>query len=145
MRPTPRGDRMQAGQAVVELALVVPLLLFLAFGVVGVGRITQAHMAVSAVATDAALAAARASSPGEALSMGMERGSVVAHGYGLSDGALHLTVDAGAFGRGGQVRATARYTVTLRDLPLLGWAEPTVQSTAVAPVDAYSGVTSGHR
>ena len=48
------------------MALVVPLLLLLAFGVVGVGRVGQARLGVSAVAREAARAAALADSPAEA-------------------------------------------------------------------------------
>ena len=52
-----RNPRNRA-QAVLELALVLPLLLLLAFGAVGVGRVIQAQMALSAVAREAARQAA---------------------------------------------------------------------------------------
>ena len=134
------GWRPQAGQALVELALVAPLLLFLAFFVLAVGRIAQAHMAVSAVADEAALTAASASTADAAVVSGLRRGQQVASGYGLTSSAMDLSVDARAFGRGGQVRATARYMVLLQDLPLLGWAQIPVESTHVAPIDAYRSV-----
>jgi hypothetical protein len=121
----------------VELALVIPLLLFLAFGVVAVGRVTDAQMRVSAVAREAARAAALASDPGEAASQGMTRGQEVAVGYHLGDGSLQLAVGAGDFNRGGTVQASAHYTVSLDDLPLLGWAHVTVGSTHLERIDLY--------
>jgi Flp pilus assembly protein TadG len=130
----------EAGQAVVELALVAPFLLFLAFGVVAIGRIAQATMAVSAVADEAARTAALAPTAGAAVVAGIERGQQVATGYGLAASGLQLTVDARAFGRGGQIRATVRYTVDVEDLPLLGWAQLPVSSTYVAPIDQYASL-----
>jgi Flp pilus assembly protein TadG len=127
----------ECGQALVELALVIPLLLFLAFGVVAVGRVTDAQMGVSAVAREAARAAALANDPAEAASQGMTRGQEVAAGYHLSDGSLQLAVNAGDFNRGGTVQASAHYTVSLDDLPLLDWAHVTVGSTHLERIDLY--------
>ena len=136
----PQRRRGQTGQAVVELALVAPFLLFLAFGVVAIGRVAQAEMAVSAVAEEAARTAALAPTAGAAVVAGIERGQQVATGYGLAASGLQLTVDARAFGRGGQIRATVRYTVGVQDLPLLGWAQLPVRSTHVAPIDRYASL-----
>jgi Flp pilus assembly protein TadG len=127
----------ECGQALVELALAIPLLLLLAFGVVAAGRVTGAQMGVSAVAREAARAATLANDPGEAMSQGMVRGKEVAAGYHLADGSLQLSVDAGTFSRGGTVQASAHYTVSLSDLPLLGWAHLTVGSTHLERVDLY--------
>jgi len=131
----PRGN--ECGQALVEVALVIPVLLLLAFGVVAVGRVTDAQMGVSAVAREAARAAALANGPGAAASQGMTQGQEVAAGYHLGDGSLQLAVNAGNFTRGGTVQASARYTVSLGDLPLLGWAHITVGSTHLERIDLY--------
>ena len=64
----------QCGQAIVELALVLPVLLLLTMGVLGVGRITQAHMAVRAVAWEAARAAALAPTSTAAAEQGLAAG-----------------------------------------------------------------------
>ena len=127
----------QRGAALVEVALVLPLLLLLALGVVGVGRVVQARMSVSAVAREAALVAALAQSPGEAAEQGLAAGRAVAHGYGLTNGSLRLAVDPGAFERGGQVRASAAYHVSLDDLPLMGWAGADVAAEHVERIDLY--------
>jgi len=130
-------SKNECGQALVEVALVIPLLLLLAFGVVAMGRVTNAQMGVSAVAREAARAAALANNPGEAASRGVTQGQEVAAGYHLGDGSLQLAVNAGNFTRGGTVQASARYTVSLGDLPLLGWAHITVGSTHLERIDPY--------
>jgi len=127
----------ERGQALVEVTLVIPILLLLAFGVVAVGRVTDAQMGVSAVAREASRAAALANGPGAAASQGMTQGQKVAAGYHLGDGSLQLAVNAGNFVRGGTVQASARYTVSLGDLPLLGWAHITVGSTHLERIDLY--------
>jgi Flp pilus assembly protein TadG len=125
------------GQALVEVALVIPLLLLLAFGVVAVGRVTDVKMGVSAVAREEARAAALANDPGEAATQGVTRGHEVAAGYHLDDGSLQLAVSAGDFNRGGTVQASAHYTVSLGNLPLLDWAHITVGSTHRERIDLY--------
>lgn len=127
----------QQAQALVELALVIPILLLLAFGVIAIGRVIEAQMGVSAVAREEARAAALSNGPEEASSNGLARGQEVASGYHLSNGSLQLTVDPAGFKRGGEVRASARYTVTFGDLPLLGWARVSVGSTHVERIDLY--------
>jgi hypothetical protein len=107
------------GQALVETALVVPLLLILAFGVVAAGRVAHGQMAVSAVAREAARAAALADTAADARARGIARAREVATGHGLDEEAIDVRVEPGAFGRGGEVRASVRYVVSLQDLPLL--------------------------
>ncbi len=138
-RQLPRGKALarQCGQALVETALVLPLLLLLAFGVVGVGRVAQAQMGVSAVAREAARAAALAATPSEAGTRGTERGLEAASGYGLTNGSLRLEVDPGLMLRGDQVWAAVRYEVMLQDLPLMGWVRVPVASQHVERVDPY--------
>jgi hypothetical protein len=130
-RPT-----FRTGQALVETALAVPLLLTLAFGVVAAGRVAHGQMAVGAVAREAARAAALADTAADARSRGVARGREVAAGYGL-DGSLEVRVEPGAFSRGGEVRASARGDVSLEDLPLLAWARVPVSSQHVERIDAY--------
>ncbi len=143
VEPCRRDER---GSALVEVALVLPLLLVLAFGVVGLSRVIQARMGVSAVVREAARSGALAQEPGEAVARGLSAGRTVAAGYGLTNGSLALNVDAGGFGPGGSVRASAGYTVSLGDLPLLSWASVTVASEHVERVDLYrSRWTSGGR
>jgi Flp pilus assembly protein TadG len=128
------------GQALVETALVLPILLFVAFAVNGVGRVTQAQMGVSAVAREAARAGALANDPATALSLALSRGQAVGNGYGLTDGSLQVSVDVGQFGPGGQVQASATYIVSVGDLPLLAWASVPVASRHTEMIDLYRSV-----
>jgi Flp pilus assembly protein TadG len=127
----------QRGQALVETALVIPILLLLAFGVVGVGRLTQGQMGVSAVAREAARAAALADTPAEASLRGLARGQEVATGYRLANGSLRIAIDPGGLTRGATVRATVQYEVTLDDLPLLGWVRVPLRSVHLERTDLY--------
>ncbi len=132
-----KGRSQERGQALVETALVLPMLLFLALGLVGVGRVTQAQMGVSAVAREAARVATLASNPNEALARAAQRGQEVGLDYGLTNGSLQFSVDAGSFARGGQVQAQARYVVSLADLPLLGGLRVPVESHHAERIDLY--------
>ncbi len=129
--------RLREGQALLETALVLPVLLLLVFGVVGAGRLTEARMEVSAVAREAARAGALAQIPGEVEVWGKHRGYEVAQGYGLDEGALRLRVTRGGPAPGGYVTAEASYRVSLGDLPLLAWAEVELNGSHREPVDPY--------
>jgi hypothetical protein len=127
----------ERGQGLVEAALALPLVLLLAVGVVAVGRLTAARGAVSAVAREAARAAAAANGAAEARARGHDRALAVAEGYGLRRERLEVAIDPGPFVRGGVVRARARYVVRLDDLPLLGWVPVTLESRDAERVGRY--------
>lgn len=129
-RASPRARR---GEALLETALALPLVLLLAFGVIGAGRVTQARLGAGAVAREAARAAAESGSA----PTGRDRGTEVASGYGLTNGSLNLSIDGGRFAPDGRVRGVASYTVGFGDLPLLGWARVTVRAEAWEAIDHY--------
>jgi hypothetical protein len=124
---------------------VIPILLLLAFAVLAVARVSHAQLGVGSAAREAARAAALAPTRESALVHGRDRGVETGRGYGLTNGSLDLTLDATAFGRGGQVRATARYEVPLADLPLLGWARVPLQESHVEWIDPYRSWPGGER
>lgn len=128
-----RERHVSRGEALLETALVLPLLLLLAFGVVGAGRVTQARLGVGAASREAARATVGARNVGT----GRERGGETARGYGLTNGSLELLVDGGGFAPGGRAVAVANYTVGFSDLPLLGWARVTVRAEAWEAIDHY--------
>lgn len=140
MRTAARGQR---GQALVELALVAPLLLLLTSGVLAASRVARAELGIAQVAVEAARTAALAGSQEAAQGAGLAQGRTVAREDGLTDGSLGLVVDASDFGRGGSVEAAANYTVSFDDLPLLGWAHVALSSRHTEPVDRYSNLTMG--
>lgn len=134
-----RGVQGTRGDALVEAALVLPVLLLLAFGVVGVGRVVHAHGAVGAVAREAAVAGAASRAPAEAARRAHARAREVAQGHHLSPAAVDLQIVPGRFDRspGDAVAVTAGYDVALADLPLLGWARHRVQGRHVVPIDPH--------
>jgi hypothetical protein len=127
------GRWARRGEALLETALVLPVLLFLAFGVVGAGRVTQARLGLAAVVREAARAAAESRSAGA----GRDHALAVARGYGLADRSLDLLIDGGQFEPGGRVVSVATYTVSFGDLPLLGWANVRVRAEAWEAIDLY--------
>jgi Flp pilus assembly protein TadG len=130
------GSR-ERGQALVETALVIPVLVVLAFGVVLVGRVVHATVAVQATAREAGRALATAASDSEGLAAGRERGEAVAAGYGLEAGRLELSLDSGGFARGGVATVRARYRVPVAGLLILSSAEVTVSSEHQERIDVY--------
>ena len=131
-----RGAR---GQATLEVALLVPVLLLLLLGLLGVTRVAQARLGVAAAAREAARTAVRQVS----IEAGEQRGREVAAGYGLDAGALVLVVGSDVARPGGFpgdiVAATATYRVTFGDLPLLQWGAVTVAASSRERVDRYRG------
>ncbi len=130
-------DRRARAQALAETALVIPFLLFMSFAVVGIGRMTQAQMAVSAVAREAARAGALADTGGAAQTQGTQRGYDVGAGYNMSKPALIVVVDPGNFRRCGSVTAHVTYKLNLHDLPMLSWATANLKADHTEPVDGY--------
>jgi len=112
-------------QALIEFVLLTPLFLLLFVGVAALGLVVRTDGAVSAVASEAARAAALASTPAAAVTAGRTRAGDVAQGYGLDPNQVIVNVDTSAFGRGGEVGTTADYTLSL-NLPLLGSTLKTV-------------------
>jgi Flp pilus assembly protein TadG len=133
----------ERGQGVVEAAIILPVLLLLVFGLLGVERVLHAETGVQAVAHDAARTAALANSAAEAAQRGAAAGLATAGMYRLDPADLGLTVDAQDFQRGGRVASRAQYVVRFSDLPLLGWLAIPVGSTNVQPVDRYRAFPGG--
>src|SRR5262245_10665832 len=126
-----RRRRRQGAQALVEAALVIPLLMLMVFGGVSVGRLIQARMGLSAATREAARATALADMPDarhtnddearrEAIEDGERHGRGVARDYGLNGAEFNVTVDR--FEPGGWVTAEGRYEVTMFGRDLFGTA-----------------------
>ncbi len=109
-----RGARQ--GQALIEMALVLPVLLVYALSILAVGQIVREYMAVRAAATQAAFAAARAPSLEQARAVAPTAAEEAVAGSAVKDFALSL--DAGTFPRGGVVTTTASGYVDLGSFPL---------------------------
>ncbi len=127
----------RSGGVLIEAALVLPVVLVVALGVVMAGRVAHARIGVEAVAREAGRALAQAPSAPEGLRDARTRALAAARGYGLDEATLRLDLDAGSFARGGTVSARASYRVTLSDLPLLGRLDVTVEASHAERVELY--------
>jgi hypothetical protein len=136
-----RSKRRTRGQALVETALALPLVLMLGLGTLGVARVSSALMGVTVAAREAARAAARAPEADTAWAWGTTRGQQVASEYGLntSSSSFRVDVDVSSFEWWGEVRASVRYTVSLADVPLVPWAQVQVplQRSHAEVLDPY--------
>jgi hypothetical protein len=111
----------QSAQALVEMALLLPVVLALVFGTIAISRIVQTRTAVIGVAQEAARAAALASSPTDASARMRARAELVAPGLGLDARALVLGWDLSRFTASpAEVVALVEYPVDFGDLPLIG-------------------------
>ena len=138
----PQGRRGVPGSAspgsvLIEAALVLPVVLVIASGVVMAGRVAHARIGVEAAAREAGRALAQAPSAGAGLREARTRALDAARGYRLDAAALTLDLDAGSFARGSTVRARAACRVELWDLPLLGRAAVTVAATHEERVELH--------
>lgn len=127
----------ESGQALVEAALAIPVLLLLVFGVVAVGRVTEAKVAIQAAARESGRALAVAPSEEEGVADALAAAEAVAAGYGLDASRLTVEVDAGSFARGATVTSEVRYSVSLSDLPLLSFIDVEVSASHSERVDIY--------
>jgi len=126
------------GQAIVEAAMVLPLMLVLVLGVFAVGVVGRTDAALLAVSQEAARAAATASDPAEAAAHGVARGTQVADGYRLQG--TTVIVDARDFRPGGRIRADATVRVSLAFIPIFGPSELTLHHQHTEPVDPFRNI-----
>ncbi|MCK6565217.1 MAG: pilus assembly protein [Dehalococcoidia bacterium] len=137
LRAISAKGRAESGQALVEAALAIPVLLVLVFGVVAVGRITETKIAVQAVARESSRALALAPSEEQGIADALTAGENVAGGYGLDGSRLTIDLDSGGFSRGGTVTSDVQYSVSLSDLPLLSFFDVDVGASHSERIDFY--------
>ena len=100
------------GQALVELAVCLPVLFLVAFGTAQFVRLAVARAGLDAATAAAVAAAAREQTGVAAVAAGRAAFDGVAAGYDLGPTAV-LNLDPGDFGRGAQFTATARVELVL--------------------------------
>ena len=127
----------ESGQALVEAALAIPVLLLLVFGVVAVGRVTEAKVAVQAAARESGRALAVAPSEEQGVADALAAADAIAASYELDGSKFTVEVDPGGFARGGTVTSEVRYSVSLADLPLLGFLDVGVTASHSERIDIY--------
>ena len=125
------------GQALVELAVSLPILLLLALGATQFVRLALTRDGLDAATAAAAASAARAPSAATAAQAGRAAFDGVAAGYGLGPSTT-VTVTVGDFPRGGTVTVSAHAGVNLGvgGIPALNQAL-TLSSTATARIEDW--------
>lgn len=101
----------EAGQAVVEWAISAFVVLLFALLLLAEGQVVGEYMAVRAAASQAAFAAARAPSEGDAQAVGRRAASEAARTSQLRD--LTVALDTEGFERGAMLTATVSGCVNL--------------------------------
>lgn len=110
--------RAVSGQAVVETAIVLPVMLVLVLGAVEVSRLADARAGLDAATMAAASAAARAPSAPAAQTAAAAAFQSAVVAYPLRSPTLSLRL--GGFQRGGQVSATGNAAFDLGVTPMPG-------------------------
>lgn len=132
-----RWSRDERGQALVETAIAIPVVLAIALGVVLAGRVVHAEVAVQAVAREAGRSLAVAPSREQGLVTARANARAVADGHGLDAARLALELDPGAFARGGTARVHVSYVVALGTLPVFGPVAVTVAADSEQRIEPY--------
>jgi Flp pilus assembly protein TadG len=115
-RPTRRRGRSSAGQASVEFALVLPVVVVMGLGLVVIGLAVRNELAVELAAREGARAAAVSAAPGAAATAAATR-------------AVQLPVQVSTVNDGTTVTVTVRYTDPV-DVALVGTLIGPVTHTA---------------
>lgn len=132
--------RGEAGTAVVELVLVVPVLLALLALVVFAGRVGSASADVTAAARDAARAASLRDAPAAARADAESTAEAALAATGVSCADTSVAVEAGALRPGGSVAVTVTCRLRVADLAVLRLpGHKTVSARSVAFVDVFRG------
>jgi hypothetical protein len=118
-----QGDRTRLlgntrGQALLELALVVPVLLMLVGMTVLAGRVLQARAGIAAAGREAGRAYAESTGAGPGFTRAVSRAREVASGYRLAPGRFDVAIGDEGFARGGAVTVRTAYAVPVDDIPL---------------------------
>ena len=123
-----RFTRGESGQALVEAALVLPVLLVLVFGVVMAGRVVHAKIAVQAAAREGSRTLATASSEEQGLTASDDAARSAADGYGLPADGVAVELESNGFGAGYR-HCDRELRRGLGGLPLLDAVDITVSSS----------------
>ena len=119
IRDPRRGER---GQALAELAVVLPLVLILVSGIMFFGRVLYTALAVDAASFDGARAAVETLTRARGPEQGVQAATLTLSGYYLDPGAAGITVvPLTAWDRGSAVLSHVCYNVRVDDIPLVRW------------------------
>lgn len=127
--------KMNSGQALVELALCAPVVVFLTLGTAAVVQVEDAAAGLDAATHAAATAAARAPDPASANAAAGSAFEAAAASYPLSGTTLQISV--GGFGRSTDVTVTSQGFVDVGWAPLVLPRRLGVHSRAVMALERW--------
>jgi Flp pilus assembly protein TadG len=116
MRSSAASDRADRGQAVVELALALPLVFMLLLGMVQLGLVVRDQLLVTHAAREAARAASVSASPAVAAARATAGSPLRQMSVGTSASGTSVTVEVTA--------------ISITDVPLVGALLPDVRVSA---------------
>jgi Flp pilus assembly protein TadG len=113
---TTSGD--EAGQAYVELVMVLPLFLIVIAALIFFGRVLYVKIALDMTTYDACRAAVEALQPGDGIAQGLTAGQQTLSGFHLNPAGAGIAVSpTGGWVRGAPVQCTASYDLFVGDIP----------------------------
>ena len=110
-------DRRARGDAVLEMAVIVPLLALLLSAAVAMGPYVHITFAVRQAAYDCAVAAAQSLDQAQGYSQGTVAARLSFDAYGLASDLAQIDL-SGAWERGGMVGCTVTYDIPVENFPL---------------------------
>ncbi len=128
----------ESGQAAVEMALTIMLLIIFFGGVMTIGPIVYTHLAILTVSNDCATAAAQTLDAEQGHYQGVAAAQESLAGFRLRQGAASVNV-AGTWERGTPVTCTVGYDVDLSGIPAASvfTASPHVEYAVVLPAQDF--------
>jgi Flp pilus assembly protein TadG len=118
MMPQSTRDRSQRGQELVELSILIPLLLLIAFGVLDLGRAFHAAITITNAAREGARYGTINPDDGAGI-LAATLNEAQSSGVDLSSSVIEVTCPEGC-DSGFPIRVTIRYTFQL----IMGWLVP---------------------
>lgn len=124
-----------AGNAVIGMVIVVPVIMVMALLVVGLGRTVSVQQSVTGAARSAARAASLASDGVQAAAIALGAAKAALAGRCAE---ATVTPDVSTFVAGGSVTVDIECIVPLEDLAIAGLpGHATLSASATAPVEAF--------
>jgi len=132
------------GSAVVETAVLTPVLILVLLAAVMAGRFESARLHVDTAASNAARAASMARSPAAAQAAGSAEARRSLADAGVACPSPRVAVDTSGFRPGGVVKVSLTCRADIGDLAGMGLApiSTTITKSSAAPVDRYRQATS---
>lgn len=141
MKDQARQDRFQRGQAILELAIVLPILALILGGVIGLGPLIYMHIATQQAAYDCAIAAAQSLDSVQGYTQGLFAAEASFGAFNLNAGRAGISV-RGDWERNGMVACEIIYDVPTEAFPFHAVLSPpaAVQYSVAVPPHAFKSV-----